>query len=191
MEILGKKILIKRKYVILTFILFVIIGSDQLTKDIIVQKFRLGQSLVVISNFFNITYVQNKGAAFGFLSQADPAFRVPFFVIVPLIALLSIGLVFRKIADYDLKFSIALSLVIAGAIGNLIDRLRLGYVIDFLDFHWRFGYHFPAFNIADSAICVGVGLIMLDLFTSPATEKKKTASHSDDKGAQINASSAH
>lgn len=184
--------MIKRKYWILAILLVIIIGSDQLTKSWIIENFRLGQTLSIINGFFNITYVQNKGAAFGFLSQTNPAFRVPFFIIVPLVALLSIGYVFRKIADHDLKFSIALSLVISGAVGNLIDRLRLGYVIDFLDFHWRYGYHFPAFNVADSAICVGVGLIMLDLFLAPSTDKAtdKNTLH-EKKGAHINASRAH
>lgn len=177
----------KRKYWILVVTLVFIIGLDQLTKLLIVDRFYLGQSLSVIRDYFSITYVQNKGAAFGFLSQADPAFRVPFFIVVPLIALTSIGYVFRKIADEDRKFSIALSLVISGAIGNLIDRFRYGYVVDFLDFHWGVGYHFPAFNVADSAICVGVGLIMLDLFLSPANENEKLGNT----GRQVNASRTH
>lgn len=134
----------------------------------------------VITDFFNITYVQNTGAAFGFLAQATPAFRIPFFIIVPILALLSIFLVFRKVSDTDRKFSLALSLVISGALGNLIDRLRLGYVIDFLDFHWRRAYHFPAFNVADSAICIGVGLILLDLFLEH-----------ESKGAPVHASDSH
>ena len=172
----NNRFVFKRKYMILITVLILIIGSDQFTKLLVIEKFYLGQTVSVIADFFNITYVQNKGAAFGFLAQADAAFRVPFFIIVPLVALISIIYVFRKIVESDLKFSLALSLVIAGAIGNLVDRLRLGYVVDFLDFHWKYGYHFPAFNIADSAICVGVGLIMLDLFvsTSAGTEKETT-----------------
>lgn len=176
---------LKWKYVILFFVTTFIIGLDQLTKYWVVEKFRLGETQSVIFDFFNLTYVQNKGAAFGILAQANPAFRVPFFIIVPLIALSSIAYVFRKIADNDFKLSTALSLVISGAIGNLIDRLSLGYVVDFLDFHWRWGYHFPAFNVADSAICTGVGLLMLDLLT------QDDDSHPRKKGSHANVSGSH
>jgi signal peptidase II len=161
-----------------------IIGLDQLTKQWIVGQFKLGETLPILSNYFNLTYVQNKGAAFGILAQADPAFRVPFFIVVPLIALGTIGYVFRKLEDNNIKLSVAFSLVIAGAVGNLIDRVVLGYVIDFLDFHWRWGYHFPAFNVADSAICIGVGLLMLDI-------TGKEGAPALNKGTQVNASTTH
>jgi signal peptidase II len=85
---------------------------------------------------------------------------------------------FIKITSEDRNMAIALSLVISGAIGNLIDRLRLGFVVDFLDFHWKWEYHFPAFNVADSAICIGVGLIILDLFTQNNRTESSRASHS-------------
>jgi signal peptidase II len=140
----------------------------------------------MIMGFFNLTYVQNKGAAFGLLSQADPSFRVPFFVIIPFIALGSIAYVFRKLPARDLKLAVALSLIISGALGNLMDRMRLGYVVDFLDFHWQWLYHFPSFNVADSAICIGVGLVMLDLFTEESTQREKK-SHLDKKGSFSNA----
>lgn len=163
------------KYLILLSITVFIISLDQFTKSMILKQFRLGESISIFTGFFNLTYVQNRGAAFGFLAQADPAFRIPFFIFVPIIALSSIAFVFRKLGEKDIKLSIALSLVISGAIGNLIDRLRLGYVVDFLDFHWKWGYHFPAFNVADSAICIGVGLIMLDMSKSdsPISSKKQ------------------
>jgi signal peptidase II len=175
---------LKWKYIILILLTGIILVLDQVTKTLVVSKFRLGESIPVISDYFNLTYVQNKGAAFGILAQANPAFRVPFFIIVPLIALASISFVFKKIGDKDIKLSIALSLVIAGAIGNLVDRLTLGYVIDFLDFHWRWGYHFPAFNVADSAICVGVGILMLDLVVNDS----EALSSSQKKGSRLNAS---
>ena len=154
----------KRKYVIFFAITLFVISTDQITKYVIKENFRLGETLAVIYDFFNLTYVQNTGAAFGLFAHASPTFRVPFFIIVPLVALLSIGSIFWKVPADDIKFSTALSLVISGAIGNLIDRLYLGYVIDFLDFHWGWKYHFSVFNVADSAICIGVGLLMLDLF---------------------------
>jgi signal peptidase II len=97
---------------------------------------------------------------------------------VPLIALGAIGFIFRKLPAADLKLSTALSLVIGGAVGNLIDRVRFGYVVDFLDFHWKHSYHFPAFNVADSAICVGVGLLMIDLLAAEREEASPHASPS-------------
>ncbi|MEK7691352.1 MAG: signal peptidase II [Bdellovibrionota bacterium] len=152
-----------KKYWILGVITPVIIASDQFTKAVVVERFRLAESLPVVDGFFNLTYIRNTGAAFGFLAGADPAFRVPFFLIVPVLALLAIGSIFRKISPDDRIMSVALSLVIGGAIGNLIDRVQIGYVIDFLLFHWKSEYYFPAFNVADSAICVGVGMMILDM----------------------------
>ena len=166
-----KRKIMDRKYKILLIFSSVIIVLDQVTKYLIVENFHLGETAPLILNFFNLTYVQNKGAAFGLLSQADPSFRVPFFVIVPFVALGSIAYVFRKLPSLDVKLAVALSLIISGALGNLIDRIRLGYVVDFLDFHWKWLYHFPSFNVADSASCIGVGLVMLDLFTEESSEK--------------------
>lgn len=154
---------LKTKYLIMVLLTAFVIAFDQWTKFLVIERFRPGETISLISNFFSLTYVKNTGAAFGILAHADPAFRVPFFVIVPLVALAAIGMIFRKLPDKDIKLATALSMVIGGAIGNLIDRIRLGFVVDFLDFHWRYIYHFPAFNVADSAICVGVGILMLDL----------------------------
>ncbi len=131
---------------------------DQLTKIYIDSTFRLYESIPVIENFFNITYVRNPGAAFGIL--ADSAIRIPFFIGVSIIA--SIGILWyqRKVERADHWQHFALGLIFSGAVGNLIDRVRRGEVIDFLDVHW-YQYHWPAFNIADSAICVGVGIMFI------------------------------
>jgi signal peptidase II len=184
-----KKIKLDRKYKVLLSLTSIIIILDQFTKYLIVERFRLGESFPMIPNFFNLTYVQNKGAAFGILAHADPAFRVPFFVIIPFIALGSIAYVFRKLPASDLKLSVALSMIISGALGNLIDRVRLGYVVDFLDFHWTWNYHFPSFNVADSAICIGVGLVMLDLFTEDSSAQPKKGKPVK-KGSHTNASNS-
>ncbi|MBI3544443.1 MAG: signal peptidase II [Deltaproteobacteria bacterium] len=156
------KALMKLKYLVLLSVTGTIISLDQLTKHLVTQRFRYGESLSMIPGFFNLTYVRNPGAAFGLLSRWDPSLRVPFFIIVPILALGVIFYVFRKVEDTDLKLSSALSFVIGGAFGNLIDRAAYNYVVDFLDFHWD-DLHFPAFNVADIAICVGVGFLILDI----------------------------
>jgi signal peptidase II len=153
----------KSKHWIVAIVPIVSIILDQWTKGIIVDRFQLGESIPVLSSFFNITYVRNTGAAFGFMATVDSSLRIPFFLIVPTIALLVIAYLFRKLPAHDVKTAWALSLVMGGAIGNLIDRVKYGYVVDFLDFHWKYQAHFPAFNVADSAICIGVGLLMLDI----------------------------
>lgn len=165
----------KRKYVILISLSLFLIVFDQVTKILIMESFRLGETLPVIQGFFDITHVHNTGAAFGFLAKADPMWRKPFFLIVPMIALGVIAYIFRKIPDTSIKLAVALSCVIGGAVGNLIDRVRLGYVVDFLLFHWDYKWQFPAFNVADTAICIGVGILMLDLFTAPEEEEKNAS----------------
>ncbi|HRK01036.1 MAG TPA: signal peptidase II [Oligoflexia bacterium] len=165
----------KLKYLILLAVSGTIISIDQLTKQIVVQRFLLGESVEVISGFFNLTYVHNPGAAFGFLAQAHSGFRVPFFIVVPMIALAIIGFIFRKVDDRDLKLSGALSLVIGGAVGNLIDRVAYNYVIDFLDFHWNYAIHFPAFNVADIAITVGVAILIIDIFQKESAQAKNVS----------------
>lgn len=166
----------EKKFAALFALTVFLIVLDQITKLAVVDRFVLGESIPVIDGFFSLTYVRNTGAAFGLLAHAPPAFRVPFFVIVPIIALAAIGYIFRKLPPEDVKLSTALALVISGAVGNLIDRVRLGYVIDFLDFHWSYRYHFPAFNVADMAICVGVGILMLDLLTQKQPEGNHASS---------------
>lgn len=146
---------------------------DQLTKVYIDTAFALYESIRVIEDFFNITYVRNPGAAFGILS--DSAMRIPFFITVSVIASLGILWYLRKIDATDRWQHFALGLIFGGAIGNLIDRIRLGEVIDFLDAHW-YQYHWPAFNIADSAICVGVAVMFLCTWRDE--RQKKLASNS-------------
>lgn len=169
----------KIKYLVLLAVTGTIISLDQLTKHLVTQRFHLGESIPVISGFFNLTYVRNPGAAFGLLGKADASWRVPFFIIVPIVALAVIFYVFRKVEDKDLKLASALSLVIGGAFGNLIDRAAYNYVIDFLDFHWNYAAHFPAFNVADMAICIGVGFLIIDILQKEKQlrDKEKQRAH--------------
>ena len=151
-------------------IVFVILG-DQWAKLCVLEHFELGESIKLIEGFFSLTYVRNTGAAFGFLASANPSFRVPFFLIVPIIAMVVLGFLYRDLPKDARWRATALGLVSGGAVGNLIDRVRLGYVVDFLDFHWKNVYYFPAFNIADSAICVGVAILLLSTMSKKDSEK--------------------
>ncbi|MFN7905686.1 MAG: signal peptidase II [Pseudobdellovibrionaceae bacterium] len=159
----------KKKYLWLLVIAGIIISLDQLTKILIISHFQLSESLVVIPDFFNITYVRNFGAAFGILTDSHPDFREVFFLTMPPMAVLLILWLLRSVEDNDLIQVIGLSLIFSGAIGNYIDRLRFRYVIDFLDFHLANKYTWPAFNVADAAIVGGVGLMFLAMFL----EKKR------------------
>ena len=102
-----------------------------------------------------------------------PIIIITITVAIVIFALGFIIYLFRKVESQHFSVSIALSLVVGGAVGNLVDRARLGYVIDFLDFHWAGKYHFPAFNVADSAICVGVAVLMIDLIRTSIEEKRE------------------
>ena len=155
----------KSKYIILICLAGLVITLDQISKLYIAHHFELHESATVIPHFFNLTYVRNTGAAFGLLSKAPESFRIPFFIIIPLVALTIIVLIFKKTQETQLLMITALSLILGGAIGNFIDRLRFNYVIDFLDFHWFNKYHWPAFNVADSTIVVGVALLIFYTFT--------------------------
>jgi len=136
----------------------VLIVLDQLTKLWIVGAFQYGESLPLTS-FFNLVHARNSGAAFSFLAGAGGWQRF-FFIGIAFVASFLIVHLLRKHAQ-ERGFCFALSLILGGALGNLIDRVRFGYVIDFLDFYYA-GYHFPAFNVADSAITVGAALLIWD-----------------------------
>ncbi|MBW6485118.1 MAG: signal peptidase II [Syntrophobacterales bacterium] len=143
----------KKNGIFLTIALLVVL-LDQATKAWIVSAMRLHDSYAVINGFFNITSVRNPGAAFGFLAGAPPFFRTVFFIAITIGAILLILYYLRVSLIDDYPLIISLALIFAGAAGNLIDRVRFGEVVDFLDFYLG-NYHWPAFNVADSAITVG------------------------------------
>jgi signal peptidase II len=142
---------------------------DQITKIAIDRSMQLFDSIPIIEHFFNITYVRNKGAAFSFLSNAS--WRLPFFITISIVAALVILVAFRRLRDDQQMAHISLAMIFSGAVGNLIDRIRLGEVIDFLDVHW-YRHHWPAFNVADSLICVGVFLLAVDMILEEKRLKK-------------------
>ena len=144
---------------------FILLIADQFTKVLIVGYYQLGDS-VAVTSFFNIVRVHNHGAAFSFLAGAS-GWQRWFFTVVGCVAA---GVILWMLKSHPGQklFSFAMACILGGAIGNVLDRLIHGYVVDFLDFHWRFlaplfpGGHFPAFNVADSAITVGAACLILD-----------------------------
>ncbi|MET0323476.1 MAG: signal peptidase II [Duganella sp.] len=140
-------------------IAFIIVLIDQLSKITITRTFQLGEEKFVTS-FFNLVLAYNKGAAFSFLHNAG-GWQRHFFTAIGVGAAIYIIYLLKKHGGQRM-FSWALSLVLGGAVGNVIDRVLYGHVVDFLDFHWESFGHFPAFNIADSAICIGAALFILD-----------------------------
>ncbi|RJP67136.1 signal peptidase II [Hydrogenophaga sp.] len=143
----------------------VLVAADQVTKQLILASYQLGDS-TTITGFFNIVRAHNTGAAFSFLADAG-GWQRWFFTAVGVAAAVFIVWMLRSHPGQKL-FAFALACILGGALGNVIDRLMHGYVVDFLDFHWDFlagifpGGHFPAFNIADAAITVGAVALILD-----------------------------
>jgi signal peptidase II len=147
-----------------------IVAVDQVTKLAVDSALSLHESRTLIEGLLDLTYVRNRGAAFGLLSDADFPFQAVAFAVVSLLALALIAAyAYRLPASHRLP-QLGLALIMGGAIGNLIDRARLGYVIDFVDVYWG-PHHWPAFNVADSAISVGVALLILDILRSPQQER--------------------
>ena len=139
-------------------IALLVIVLDQLTKVLILRAFNFGDS-VYVTSFFNVVRVHNTGAAFSFLAGAA-GWQRWFFVGLGLLATGFIGLMLKRHGQQTV-FSLALSLILGGALGNVIDRLVHGYVVDFIQLHWD-GWYFPSFNVADSAITVGAVLLIWD-----------------------------
>jgi signal peptidase II len=133
----------------------VITVLDQVTKYVVRLTFAVGESRPVVHGFFDLTYVRNTGAAWGILGGQNASLTILSVVMLAAI------LIFRRSFLSDTwEHRVALGLMVGGIVGNLMDRLRLGWVTDFLDFHYK-GYHWPSFNVADAAICVGVGIYIL------------------------------
>ncbi|RCS58479.1 signal peptidase II [Parvibium lacunae] len=135
-----------------------IILLDQLSKILIVRTFTLHE-VKPITSFFNLVLAHNPGAAFSFLANAGGWQRDFFTALGVVVSLIIIWMLYKH--STQRLFAGALALILGGAIGNVIDRIRFGYVIDFLDFYWG-NLHWPAFNVADSAICVGAALLVWD-----------------------------
>ncbi|PKM10439.1 MAG: signal peptidase II [Gammaproteobacteria bacterium HGW-Gammaproteobacteria-3] len=146
---------------------FVAILLDQISKLTIAGTMRLYESIQVLP-FFNLTYVHNTGAAFSFLSQAG-GWQRWFFAALAFAISVVITVWLARLKKHEKLLAAALALVLGGAVGNLIDRLAYGYVIDFLDVYLH-DWHWPAFNIADSAITLGVTLMLIESFAASKTQ---------------------
>lgn len=146
----------------------IIVAIDLYTKHLVQKAFQYGEHLTV-TRFFDLVRYHNEGAAFSFLADAG-GWQKLFFSGVSVVAIIVITYLIRKHQSEKL-FCLGLALILGGAIGNLYDRVTLGYVVDFLFFHYN-TFYWPAFNVADSAICGGVALLLLDSFKQP---KKQTS----------------
>jgi signal peptidase II len=137
------------------------------TKLLVVTELGLLQTVTVIPGLLNLTHVRNSGVAFGILNSADFAFKPALMAVFALGALVGVGLYATQLPLGHRWARAGLALILGGAAGNLLDRARQGYVVDFVDVYWR-GWHFWAFNVADAAITVGVAILIVDLLR-PAT----------------------
>ncbi len=157
------------KYRRLGWIAGSVVIADQVTKGIILDRLALYQTIPVVPGFFNITHIQNPGGAFGFLAQQSPMIRAFIFLLMSFLAVCLIFWFYRKTPSTHRFLAAGFALILGGAIGNLIDRLRFGSVVDFLDFYVG-AWHWPAFNVADSAITTGIAIFLLHVVTGRMPE---------------------
>jgi len=155
------------------------IGAFLTERDLLERGLADPRYAVVVPSFWQNLYTQNRGAAWGFLARAGEQFRVPFFYLVSIAAVIFIFTYYRKLVVHQRYLQIALALVLGGAVGNALDRILRGYVIDFIDWHlndaaWHnASHHWPTFNVADSGISVGLVLLILEaLFVKRAVKHK-------------------
>lgn len=161
-----------RRYALITGIAAVFTALDFWTKALVLEHLPLWKKHVVIEGFFNLTHVQNRGAAFGFLNSSEITWQ---FWLFSAASLLAVGVLFflaRSAREKDTLMFVSLGCILGGAVGNFIDRVRYRHVIDFLDFYIK-DMHWPTFNVADIAICVGVGLLLLITIKQSKNEQKQ------------------
>jgi signal peptidase II len=147
-------------YVVLVF---AVIGLDRWTKWLVQTRLVLNQTIPIIDAFFNITYVRNTGVAFGILDSVSLPLKSTVLAVLTLVAITGVLVYSWRTPANQTLLQAALSLILAGALGNLYDRVLYGYVIDFIEVYYR-TYRWPSFNVADSAITTGVGLLVLQIF---------------------------
>lgn len=161
-----------RKYLLASWVCGSILVLDQGTKWWVQKNMALHQSIEILPNFAHLTYIRNTGAAFGFFAETQSSWRMLLFILISIIAIGAILYLMKNLPPKRNGQIVSLSLVLGGAAGNLIDRVRWGEVIDFIDLHW-YHYHWPAFNIADSAITIGVILLLILMSRKGSFDKPK------------------
>lgn len=161
----------REKIKIVSTVGMVVLILDQWTKSALVDKLQFGEKITIFENFFDIVHARNRGAAFGFLSAWDSEFRDIFFYVLSVAALIFLYFFLKQIPDQKKWWAFPVGLIFGGALGNIYDRVARGSVVDFLSIHWNHYFTWPAFNIADSAITIGV--IFLIYFMSFIQDKPK------------------
>jgi signal peptidase II len=151
-----------------------VVVLDQFTKALVRSRLPLHSSITIIPGVMDFTHVRNTGAAFGLLNASDFPFKSAVIGVIAVAALVGVGIYAAGLARHELMARAGLALIIGGAAGNLIDRIAVGSVVDFVDVYWR-THHFWAFNIADSAITVGAAFMILDMLGVGTTHVSKTA----------------
>lgn len=159
-----------------SLIVSVIVALDQTTKWVIAHTLALHESLTIIDSYFHITHERNTGAAFSLLAQAPASFRRPFFLLTTIVAVAALLLFLRKVEASDKLTIIAIAGIVGGAVGNFIDRILYGEVIDFILVHWH-EYYWPAFNVADSCITIGVISLLAASFRETRKQPYSDSSH--------------
>ncbi len=153
----------KSKYIKLILITAVVIFLDQVTKFLIVKQMPLYSSVAIIPDFFNLVHYRNSGGAFSLMANSSVNVRFFVFIVLSIAAIFFIMYLFFKIPEEKKMLQVSMAMIFSGACGNMVDRLRFMYVVDFLDFYIK-DYHWPAFNVADSSISIGVVIIMFHIF---------------------------
>jgi len=166
-----RRISVKMAYFV---VMAVTVIADLLTKAWVLHSFDLYESKEVIPGLFNLVYVTNTGAAFSMLADVESPWKHYFFLLIGAGAVIGLTVAQFRMRGESRLYGAALALICGGAAGNVIDRIRFGSVVDFLDFHFR-GYHWPAFNIADSAICAGAGLFLITNILESRKQQKRSA----------------
>ena len=157
------------KYKRLLIIAGLVLIFDQMTKAIVLDTMPLYDSIAVIPGFFNLTHIHNPGGAFGFLAQQSSGVRLGIFIFLSSVAVCVIFYFYRRTPPSHPLLASGFALIMGGAIGNLIDRIRFEKVVDFLDVYIG-KYHWPAFNVADSAISIGIGIFIYHIFLKKIPE---------------------
>lgn len=162
--------------------LVIVLPLDQATKQWIVEKIHYADRIEIIPGLFDLTHVRNAGGAFSFFADGPHEQRMIFFIGTTLIAIVLLLVFYRNLASDEVLPATALGVVLGGALGNLTDRLRYGEVVDFLDVHLWGGYTWPTFNVADSAIVIGVTLLVLEIFLNREEEEGNQDGNTDPSG---------